>query len=232
MARAGLAIIRPMMTQRDSRRALAWVPRPVRAIGWNALQWVKHETPALLMLHVGGELPARTFVADGYALRRWQPGDDSGWIALLNQSGAFGGWDEQRLARETAGLLRESQYFALSGSKLVAGAGVLERPLREHSALEIGWVVRDPDYKDKHLGLRVTEAALIHAREVAGARPVYLYTDDHRLTAIEMYVDLGFVPDLHSHRSYARRWERVFRELALRRRTSGLAKPAPGGGED
>ncbi len=184
------------------------------------------------MIHGGGEVPAPAVTRDGYTLRQWQPGDDPGWVALLNESGAFGDWDEARMGVEMVGLLRECQYFAVCGTKLVAGAGVLERSLHKRTAMEIGWVVRDPSFKGQQLGLGVTLAALKSAQGVASGRPIYLYTDDHRLAAIEMYLDLGFIPDLHSHRGYPKRWERVFKELALRRRTIDLPQPVPDFGGD
>ena len=195
-------------------------------MGWTTLQWLKHERPGLLMVHEGPGLP---FVApplgSDIELRSWEPGDDAGWIALLNANGSFGSWDLDRLATETAGLIKEGQYFAVSAGKLAAGAGVLERPLSGQPALEIGWVVRHPEFKRKGLGLSVTLAALDYALNTAANRTVYLYTDDHRLTAISMYLDLGFQPRIRSHRSYAKRWDKVFRDLAARNE-SGLTEAA------
>ncbi|MGE3075581.1 MAG: GNAT family N-acetyltransferase [Dehalococcoidia bacterium] len=136
----------------------------------------------------------------------------------MNASDTFGEWDAERLRRENEGLIREAQVFAVENGRLVAATGVLERPLRGKPALEMAWVTRHP----AHAGLGLGRAVFIRAlREVLARRPgtlVYLYTDDHRLTAIEMYLDLGFVPELRSDRSYPGRWERVFVALVRRGR--------------
>ena len=90
-----------------------------------------------------------------------------------------------------------------------------------------------PAHSGNQLGLAVMVRAMRAALALPGRRPVYLYTDHHRLTAIAMYLDLGFAPDLTSHRSYPGRWEAVFRALARRgRRTGKSGEAAPGGRED
>ena len=154
----------------------------------------------------------------GYAVRAFRPGDEREWLALLNASGAFGDWDELRLSRETRDLLPEAQMFAEQEGRLVAATGVLERPLRGKPALEMAWVTRDPRDAGNGLGRTVFVRSLHAIRELYPRTPVYLYTDDHRLTAIAMYLDLGFAPELRSHKSYPVRWERVFIELARRGR--------------
>lgn len=198
-------------------------PKPIRSLAWRVLTAVRRERPGLLMRYPLRAAPARVEAAPGYTVRAWQPGDDSGWIDLLNASGAFGRWDESRLVMEMDGLVRAAQFFALvaEGGQLVACTGVLARPLAGRPALEIAWVARHPGHAGRKLGLAVVTHAMEAALAQPGAPPLYLYTDDHRLTAIRMYLDLGFVPDLTSHRSYPRRWQGAFLALARRKGPSG-----------
>lgn len=199
----------------------------IRSAAWRALQVARRERPGLLMHYVPEGAPDEVAAADGYEIRAWQPGDEDAWVELMVASGAVGEWDLARLNRETRGLVRRAQFFAVWDRTLVAATGILDRPLRGRPALELAWVVRHPAHVGNQLGLAVITRALRAALALPGERPVYLYTDDHRLTAIAIYLDLGFAPDLSSHRSFRARWEAVFRALALRgrRRVAGSASP-------
>ncbi|MEO8541845.1 MAG: GNAT family N-acetyltransferase [bacterium] len=203
----------------SSRGKATWrrrVPRPLRAVGWKVLNAIKHEQPGLLMRYQGVSDLVEMPLPPGYELRPLREGDQQGWVALLNESGAFGEWDYERLERETHGLIRSAQFFVEHDGELVAATGVLDRPLRHEPALEIGWVVRAPNHTGMNLGRVVVVRALHEATRIADARTVYLYTDDHRLTAIALYLDIGFVPDLVAHRSYKSRWQAVFAALDRR----------------
>ncbi|MGE0598384.1 MAG: GNAT family N-acetyltransferase [Dehalococcoidia bacterium] len=207
------------MTEQSRERT--WrerVPKPVRTAGWQAWARLKRQKPGLLMRFAGAIPDAEPVLSPGYELRTWLPGDDAQWLALMNASGAFGEWDAARLARENAGLVAEAQVFAVYGGSLVAATGVLERPLRGKPALEMAWVTRHPAHAGHGLGRAVFLRSLCEILRTRPGTLVYLYTDDHRLTAIAMYLDFGFVPELRSHRSYAGRWERVFVALARRGR--------------
>lgn len=194
---------------------------------------LRRQRPGLLMRYARPAAPTEIEAPAGYEIRAWRPGDDEGWVDLLNASGAFGSWTPARLAAETRGLLREAQFFAVQEGKLVAATGILARSLRRKPALELAWVARHPAHGGKELGRAVVIRALRAALALPGRRPVHLYTDDHRLTAIAIYLDLGFVPDLRSHRSYPGRWEAVFRALARRgQRATGSGEAAADRGED
>lgn len=208
-------------------------PKQVRRAAWWMLRTARRERPALLMRYGLSVAPPEIAAPAGYELRAWRPGDDGRWVDLMNASGAFGRWDRARLSTETRGLLRETQSFAVQGERLVAATGILDRPLSGRPALELAWVVRDPAHSGKQLGTSAMVRALRAALALPGGRPVYLYTDAHRLTAIRIYLDFGFVPDLTSHRSYPLRWEAVFRDLAVRGSSPALSVPpaADGGGE-
>jgi GNAT superfamily N-acetyltransferase len=172
-----------------------------------------------------GSAPSPSHVASPYTVRAWRPGDEAGWVALLHESGAFGDWDLARLKQETRGLVPEAQFFACHEGQIVAATGVLDRPLGGQPGLEIAWVVRHPRHAGHELGLAVTTRALRAAAELRPPRPIYLYTDDHRLTAVAMYLKLGFVPDTRAHHSYAARWEAVLSALQSREQRPDGASP-------
>ena len=69
-----------------------------------------------------------------------------------------------------------------------------------------------PEYKGRKLGYWVTLATL-HRLKDEGFVNVVLQTDDFRLPAIKVYLDLGFVADLSVHESMPGRWEAVMGNL-------------------
>jgi len=203
------------------------VPKPARTVVWKALRKLRDDDPGLLMWFASPSAPPVPALPPPFSMRAWQAGDDEAWIGLLNASAAFGEWDAARLATETRGLVPETQVFIVEGDSLVAGTGAFERQVQGMAGLELGWVVRHPGVRGAALGEIAFIAALRKARAIADGRPIFLYTDDHRLTAIEIYLRMGFVPDLQADGAFPKRWERVFRALARRRaNTPPPANPA------
>ena len=172
------------------------------------------------MRYTAAEAPELKEPDAPYAIRLWSEGDDDNLLSLLDASREFGRWSAPRFAREMRGLMREAQFFAWEGDVMAAATGVLDRPLDGSPAWEIAWVVRDPGHRGFGLGEAVVRHSVHAALKQFDPRPVFLYTDDERLTAIQIYLDLGFEPDLESHRSYRPRWKRIERALADRRSTA------------
>ena len=69
-----------------------------------------------------------------------------------------------------------------------------------------------PEYKGRKLGYLITLATL-HRLKDEGFTKVVLQTDDFRLPAIKVYLDLGFVADMLVHESMPGRWESVMEAL-------------------
>ena len=86
----------------------------------------------------------------------------------------------------------------------VAGAGVYDR---DPGSWEIGWIAVHPEHRRRGLGEAVTRLALDRALDLP-PRTILLYTEDHRLDALRLYLRLGFQPSPR-HRSHRRRWQSV-----------------------
>ena len=158
-----------------------------------------------------------------YRLRTYQPGDEEGWLALLQANGELGRWDRRRLE----GVLEETrvQLFIECEGQIVACTGCnyrspfhrSGRPLsptgtRElRPCWEIGWVAVHPDFQGRGLGKFIVGAAVAQAKAL-GPWPIYLWTDDFRIPALRCYLKLGFAPN-NSHPSYPRRWADIFARL-------------------
>ena len=75
----------------------------------------------------------------------------------------------------------------------------------------MGWVATDPEHRGRRLGMLVSAAATRRLVE-AGYRRIYLMTDDARLSAIRIYLRLGYAPLFHAP-DMAERWQAVLQQL-------------------
>ena len=134
----------------------------------------------------------------GYGLRRFRPGDEEPWLALL-QTGEFGPWDRARLDGMLAGarapMPLDGIFFATKRDHPVGTACTFLRPGEGGEVAELGWVVVHPSHRGQGLGLQVCRAVLCFARDL-GYRYAYLLTEDFRLPAIRTYLKLGFEPEM------------------------------------
>lgn len=149
---------------------------------------------------VVGGLPA------AYQVRAFGTGDEQGWVELLTANGELGEWNLERIAGVLGGGLKK-QFFVADGGQLAACAGVHDVVLDGAEYWEIGWVASHPAHRGKGLGGQVTAAAVGYALTLPW-RPILLRTDDFRLSAIKVYLQLGFVP-LLDHPSYLERWRLI-----------------------
>ncbi len=136
--------------------------------------------------------------APGYGLRRFRPGDEDAWIALL-ATGEFGAWDRPRLERmldgERAPMPRGGTFFATREDRPVGAACAFLHREREAVVPEIGWVVVHPEHRGHGLGSQVCRAVLGFIRGL-GHGYAFLLTEDFRLPAIETYLRLGFEAEM------------------------------------
>jgi mycothiol synthase len=173
----------------------------------------KENLPQLRMQYPAALAPTVPAPAPGYQLRAFAAGDEAGWAALLNANGELGSWSIERIEGVLAGGLKR-QFFIASAEGLVACAGVHDVALEGTPYWEIGWVASHPAHRGRGLGGQVTAAAVGYALGLP-RRPILLRTDDFRLPAIKVYLQLGFAP-LLDHPSYPERWRLIGNKLGPR----------------
>ena len=149
----------------------------------------------------------------GYEVHRFRPGDEQGWVDVLNSTGSLGQWTLETVKERTAGGLGS---IVLDAVHLVTyrGKPVATACLQEYSdpqMAELGWVATSPDHQGKGLGYQVCVATLWHIRE-RGFLSAYLKTDDQRFAAIKSYLKLDFKPWL-TDPSHRERWRLVLPQL-------------------
>ncbi len=173
-------------------------------------------TTQLQMIWPDGRKAPGKLALRGYVVRTFRDGDEQSCCALMAAAG-FEGWDAKRLAEWRDKALPDGILVAehKASGVLAATAMAVHRPQPSHpSGGELGWVAALPEHAGKGLG-RAVCAAVVRRFLTAGYKRIYLQTDDERLAALRVYMQLGFVPFLCAG-DHAGRWKRVFGKLGLR----------------
>ncbi len=176
------------------------IPKPKQL----QMVWPKHR--------LGDPPPMK--IAQGYLLRTYQPGDESGFYRIMGLSGVEG-WGDEMLESNIRKVLPNGWFLALheSSGEVVATTMATHNPSDLHPfGGELGWVAGDPAHKGKGLGQSVCAAVTRRFIE-AGYQNIYLKTDDWRLPAIKTYLKLGWVPFLFSE-DMEGRWRAVCGKLS------------------
>ena len=152
-------------------------------------------------------------VPEDYSLRSYHPGDAVHWSRIY--ANAF----EQeysphlfdKIMRSDSCFEPQRIWFAIIGRLPVATASAYYNPHIMQRAGALHMVAVNPDHRGKKLGYGVCLAALYHMRRES-RRKAWLSTNDYRLAAIKLYLNLDFRP-LLVHENQRRRWAAVFTKL-------------------
>jgi mycothiol synthase len=154
-------------------------------------------------------------LSSGYLLRTWTDGDAQPYLRLMNRAG-FDSWSMDTLQKVLRKALPGGLYFAVQKSTgvLAATAVATHSPLpRFPFGGELGWVAADPDHRGRGLGRAVCAAVTLRLLE-SRYRNIYLLTDDFRLPAIRIYLELGWIPSF-SGEEMESRWRCLSERLGI-----------------
>jgi mycothiol synthase len=168
---------------------------------------------------------ARPRVAEGYRLRTYRPGDEADWARLI-RTYIGGEWDAESTRANLTGQERffpDGLFFvesAVAGTRIpaptVVGTACAWRPsAQEWEEGELHMVAVDERHRGHGLGRALCLAVLRYFRE-KGFKRVRLSTDDFRLAAIKVYLDLGFAPVIVDE-LHRQRWQDIHAALAAPR---------------
>lgn len=175
--------------------------------------WI-HESPAQLQLQMifpedrFPKLP-EIVLPPSYRLRQLEETDLLGYLSLREKTG-FGGWTLQDVQRARQNALPGGFFVVeyLPDGTIVASAIANHSPSPHHpNGGVLDWVMADPEHKGKGLGRAVTIAVTRLLIE-RGYRRIYLLTDDWRIPALKIYLQLGWQPLILSEDMQAR-WNEV-----------------------
>jgi mycothiol synthase len=146
-------------------------------------------------------------VKDGYVLRQMRSGDEGPYDDLFHLAFA----DEGRYP-ETVGCALDGGFFVvehLASRELVASCVAMRGSSSpRHEAGQLGWLVTDPSHTRK--GLATVVSALVTNRFVAeGYQQPFLGTEDFRLGAISIYLNLGWRPHIYRD-DMEPRWRSIY----------------------
>ena len=158
---------------------------------------------------------------DGYVIRAARPADIESWADTL-QAGGFEAWNEEKVREYLKDPeRREGSRVVEQGGRVVAGtfASRINRRLITNDDTDEGgpeeaildFVVTHPDHRGKGLG-RATCTEVSRFFVARGCKTVSLGTDDWRLSAIHVYLSLGYRP-IMSRSDMAPRWAAVQEKL-------------------
>lgn len=160
-----------------------------------------------------GNPPPEAVVAEGYVLRNFRLQDAPAYYALMDGAG-FKNWNDEMLIPWFAKLLPHGFFViehAVTGA-LVATAMATRNPKPLHpDGGELGWVAGDARHAGRGLG-RAVCAAVTRCFHDEGVKRVYLLTDDWRMAAIKVYLQLGWAPFLFAP-DMEERWRVVCEQL-------------------
>ena len=165
--------------------------------------WPEHRSQA----------PPTVALPHGHSLRTYEPGDEPRFFEVMELAG-WPGWDAKRLRPWRDRVLSEGWFMVVhEKSNEVVATGMALRDRREFGRQggEIGWIAVDPAHRGKGLGATVSAAATTRLLE-EGYRDIHLYSEDWRLAALRIYLELGYNPLLYASEMLGR-WRTVCAQL-------------------
>jgi len=160
----------------------------------------------------------RPGVARGYRLRTYRSGDEAAWARLVS-AGIGGKWTVKGVRAELTGqerFLPDGLFFAETTKGEIAGTACAWRPSPdEWDEGSLHMVAVDEKHRGHGLGRALCSAVLRYFRQ-KGFKRVSLRTDDFRLPAVKIYLDLGFEPVIVDE-LHRQRWQDIRATLRRRR---------------
>jgi mycothiol synthase len=152
-------------------------------------------------------------VAKGYRLRIYRCGDEAAWCRLINE--CIGGRHDEEGCRSsltgTDKFSPQDLFFAECSGEAVGTACAHRGANTPEGVGYVHMVAVAPGHRGRRLGRALVAAVLRRFREL-GYRAATLQTDDFRLSAIRLYLDLSFHPTM-TDESHPARWEAVLSRL-------------------
>ncbi len=175
------------------------------------------QEPMQLRMSIGAQtvsaLPAASLPAT-YEIRSIRSKDKGSWAKMMRAAG-FAGWTRARIDEWLAAPERRDGSRVVIHEGQVVAATFATRNSPTTGALD--YVAAHPDHSGRGLG-RAVCLGVLNYLTAKGYTEVTLSTDDFRLAALKVYLDLGFKPVIQRP-DMVGRWKRVHRLLAAGRST-------------
>ncbi|MBQ8894350.1 MAG: GNAT family N-acetyltransferase [Clostridia bacterium] len=141
-----------------------------------------------------------------FTLRTHRPGDEEAWEGLIEAT--FRHHFDFDFLIKAGDYSPEKVFYLWEGDRAVATATGVEHPDYPGE----GWfrmVAVHPEVQGKGLGKKIC-LAVLHDLARRGYKSALLSTDDDRISAIRLYLSLGFEPYC-THESHPERWRKIIK---------------------
>jgi len=152
-------------------------------------------------------------VPAGYALRQFDVSDSENYLDLIHSA-----WPPDEFSLEsTIECSLSGGFFVIehvASGKIVATAMTGQGPprvVRNSGRIWLGWVVTDSEHTRLGLG-RIVVASAINRLVRHGRPQMFIGSEDERLVAIALYLDLGWRPLMWASCMPAR-WSSIYEKL-------------------
>jgi ribosomal protein S18 acetylase RimI-like enzyme len=149
-----------------------------------------------------GEAPRSLPPPEGYSLRWYRDGDRDAWQRIQSSTGLYDPVAPDLFEREFGDapqLLPQRQCFVEDASGVAVGTATawIADPGEAPGQGRIHWVAVSPAHQRRGLGGYLTETACTRLRAL-GADTAYLTTGSGNVAAVQLYLGLGFRPEVRS----------------------------------
>lgn len=172
-----------------------------------------HNPEQVQMIWPSGQRLKPSALPQGYTLRTYRPGDETGFYELMDSVG-WTGWNAEKLQSWLYRILPGGWYLAVhkKTGKVVGTCMAAHDPTWEVPFCgEVGWTAVHPDHQSRGIGKAVVGVVVARFLDVGYSR-IHLYTEVWRLEAMKLYLRMGFVPYLFPTES-VEQWEKICTQL-------------------
>ena len=156
-----------------------------------------HNPEQVQMVWLEGEEIPQSALPEGYTMRTYRSGDETGFFTLMASVG-WTGWDEDKLHPWLHRILPEGWFMLVdesSGEIIGSCMATHDHTWQVPFCGEVGWTAVHPDHQGQGLG-KIIIGAVVNRFLDAGYRTIHLYTEHWRHAAIMAYLQLGLIPYL------------------------------------
>jgi mycothiol synthase len=149
---------------------------------------------------------------DGFSFIRYTPGLEHRWMDLINASHELGTWNPQKFSQAViSSLLPQGGVLVAQHDNLIACSAVCLKDKFFPYAILLNVLVL-PEFRGHGISKAMVADGIATCKH-KGIPGIILYTDDFRLAAINVYLELGFQPDMDASIDAKPRWQKVFSNL-------------------